>query len=170
MIDEKGRLFGKINIVDLLVLIVVVILIAALGLKLFGKGGALAGPPQETKLTYTVRVNGVYPAVYEDIMQWVPGDQLMASGDLLNAYVTAVDAQPHQEIATIGTASGALMVPLEGDLLDLTFTIEAYVTNTVTSEVGTQEVRTGKQHIVKTQHFELAGGYVQTCAWEAPAA
>ena len=30
MIDEKGRLFGKINIVDLLVLIVVVILVVVL--------------------------------------------------------------------------------------------------------------------------------------------
>lgn len=34
MIDEKGRLFGKINIVDLLVIIVVVILAVVLGMKL----------------------------------------------------------------------------------------------------------------------------------------
>ena len=32
MIDEKGRLFGKINIVDLLVIIVVVILAVVLGM------------------------------------------------------------------------------------------------------------------------------------------
>ena len=41
MLDEKGRLFGKINIVDLLVLILVVLLAAVVGLKLLGKGGML---------------------------------------------------------------------------------------------------------------------------------
>lgn len=170
MIDEKGRLFGKINIVDLLVIVVVIILAVVLGMKLFGAGGALAGPAKATKLTYTVRVDGVYPAVYEDILNWVPGDRLMASGELLNGQVLSVEAQPHQDTAALNTTNGVLILPLEGDLLDLTFTIEVYVTNLVTNEVGTQEVRIGKQHIVKTQHFELANGYIQTCEWEAPAA
>lgn len=169
MIDEKGRLFGKINIVDLLVIIVVVILAVVLGMKFLGKGETLPGPAQATKLTYTVRVNGVYPEVYEDIKKWVPGDKLMASGQILPAQVVAVEAQPHQDTATLNTSNGVLILPLDGDLLDLTFTIEADVMNTVTNEVGTQEVRTGKPHIVKTQHFELTNGIIQTCEWESPA-
>ena len=43
MLDEKGRLFGKINIVDLLVLILVVAIVAVLGLKLLGRNGTLPG-------------------------------------------------------------------------------------------------------------------------------
>ena len=170
MIDEKGRLFGKINIVDLLVIIVVVILAVVLGMKLFGAGGALAGPGAATKLTYTVRVNGVQPAVYEDIQKWIPGDPLMASGSLLPGQVLAVEAQPHDAVVTLDTTDGALELPLEEGLLDLTFTIEVDVTNLITNEVGTQEVRIGKSHIVKTQHFELSGGIIQACDWESPAA
>ena len=52
------------------------------------------------------------------------------------------------------------------DLLDLTFTIEVNVANRITNEVGTQEVRIGKTHIVKTADFDLEGGTVLTCQWE----
>ncbi len=38
-IDKKGKLFGKINIIDLLILLVLVVAIAVLGVKFLGKGG-----------------------------------------------------------------------------------------------------------------------------------
>ena len=59
-----------------------------------------------------------------------------------------------------------LTFPVENDGLDLTFTIQANVVNAVTNEVGTQEVRIGKTHIVKTVHFELTNGTITTCTWE----
>lgn len=34
IIDEKGRLFGKINLIDLLVIVLVVAVVAAVGWKL----------------------------------------------------------------------------------------------------------------------------------------
>ena len=39
MIDEKGRLFGKLNIVDLLVILVVLVAVVVLGVKFLGKDG-----------------------------------------------------------------------------------------------------------------------------------
>ena len=38
MIDEKGRLFGKINIVDLIVILVIVIAAVGVGMKFLGGG------------------------------------------------------------------------------------------------------------------------------------
>ena len=38
MIDEKGRLFGKINIVDLIVILVIVIAAVVVGMKFLGGG------------------------------------------------------------------------------------------------------------------------------------
>ena len=35
----------------------------------------------------------------------------------------------------------------------------------IKTELGSQEVRVGKTHIVKTTHFELNGGIVLTCEW-----
>lgn len=37
MIDEKGRLFGKINIIDLIVLLVLVVAVAVVGMRFFSK-------------------------------------------------------------------------------------------------------------------------------------
>ena len=37
MLDEKGRLFGKISIIDLLVIVVIVGAVAWFGYSMFGK-------------------------------------------------------------------------------------------------------------------------------------
>ncbi len=167
MIDEKGRLFGKINIVDLLVILVVVIAAVVLGMKFLGGSNAIN--PKTTKVTYTVLVENVHPSVYENIQEHIPS-QLMASGELLNGQVVGVTAAPHEESVTMNTAGNAVVVPIGSGLLDLTFTIECHVVNPVTTEIGTQEVRIGKKHIVKTDKFELDQGVILSCVWENDAA
>ena len=174
MLDEKGRLFGKISIVDLLVLILLVAIVAVLGLKLLGRNGTLPGASSgAAKITYTVQVNNVYPEVYEGILPYVEqegGDQLMASGNLLSGYVVAVEAVPHDSnTVSVNSSTGALTFPLADDLLDLTFTVEATVPDAATNELGTQEVRIGKSHNLKTTHFEFASGIITGCEWEAAA-
>lgn len=160
MIDEKGRLFGKINIVDLLVILVVLIGAAVLAVKFLSpKGGA-----SKTPVTYTVLVENVRQEVYENIQQNIPST-LMAAGELLDGQVVAVSAVPHVQQATLGTVSNTLVLPIGEGNLDLTFTIECNVVNLVTTEIGTQEVRIGKTHIVKTDKFELDRGTILSCVW-----
>ena len=53
MIDEKGRLFGKLNIVDLLVILVVLVAVVVLGVKFLGKDGGGGINPGKTQVTYT---------------------------------------------------------------------------------------------------------------------
>ena len=77
MIDEKGRLFGKINIVDLIVILVIVIAAVVVGMKFLGGSGSAINPTK-TPVRYTVLVEGVEPEVYENIQKYIPG-QLMAS-------------------------------------------------------------------------------------------
>lgn len=173
MVDEKGKLFGKLNIIDLLVIVILIAAVALVGYKVMNKDGALNAKGKT--LTYTVLVQGVEPQVYDGIKAWIPtdgtGDQLMANGEMLNARVTDVTAAPHDDGLTMTDVNGnQLTFPVKDDTLDLTFTIQADVVNTVTNEVGTQEVRVGKTHIVKTVHFELANGTITTCQWEEPAA
>ena len=97
------------------------------------------------------------------------GDQLMASGTKLNGYVTGVVAKPHDNSTTINSATGALTLPLADNLLDLTFTVTVHVANSATNEVGTQEVRIGKAHTLKTTHFEFANGVITDCQWDEAA-
>jgi len=163
IIDEKGRVFGRVNIIDLVVIVLAAAVVTALGMKLAGRSSA--GVTATTKLTYTVKVAAVDPRVYDSVLENIPG-QLMASGQLVDASVVAVEASPATNGASLNTAGGALDITLREDLLDLVFTIEANVANTVLNEVGTQEVRIGKSHIVKTTKFELPSGVILTCRWE----
>ena len=171
LVDERGKLFGKLNIIDLLVILLLIVAVALIGWKVTRKDGA--SNASRTILTYTVEVEGVDQEVYEGIKAYVPGesgigDQLMANGEMVDAYVTNVTAAPHEGGLTMTDVSGTTMTfPVEGDdTLDLTFTIQANVVNSVTNEVGTQEVRIGKSHIVKTVHFELNNGTITTCEAE----
>ena len=54
IIDEKGRLFGKINLIDLLVLLLVVAVVLAVGWKVVGKKAAAAVSDNQHELTFTV--------------------------------------------------------------------------------------------------------------------
>lgn len=167
VIDEKGKMFGKINVIDLLVLIAILFVCIILGGKFLGNNTNLGG---STKLTYTVKIENVAEDVYLAIEKMELPDQLMAAGDLLNGKVISLSAEKskHQVLQVVPNAKGApssvtLTAP---DTYDLVFTIEAYVANDVKNELGTQEIRVGKTHIVKTQHFELEDGVITSCMAE----
>lgn len=168
IVDEKGKLFGKLNIIDFLVIILLVAALALVGYKLLGNGGGGAGG---TQITYTVVVRGVDPATYDSVKQYVSaegGDQLMANGELLNGYITDVQSAPHTSNAKVTSNENGQKVEimLDANTVDLTFTIRANISNTTINEVGTQEVRIGKTHIVKTVHFEFANGTITDCRSE----
>lgn len=168
VVDEKGKIFGKLNIIDLLVILLLIVAVALVAVKVLRHDGA--GNIPRTTLTYTVQVPSVDPKVYEEIQTWIgngePGDQLMANGALLDGYVTAATAVPHVNYGVNDQGQATVSTEQNGRL-DVTFTIRANVANAITSEVGTQEVRVGKIHIVKTTHFELINGTILSCDWQA---
>ena len=139
-IDEKGRLFGKLNLIDLLVVLVIIVGVVAVGMKVFGNDAVEAVTSQKVTLTYEV--------ICEDVPQHVAdyctdniGGQLLSSGKLLNAHI--VDCKS---------------VSVSDEQTDLYFTIEAKTTFSGTVyAVGSQEVRVGKEHIVKTSDIECEG-------------
>ena len=57
IINEKGKLFGIINVVDLLVLVAAIAVVAGVGYKLFAKQIKEVASPQ-VSLTMTVRERG----------------------------------------------------------------------------------------------------------------
>ena len=165
IIDKKGKLFGKLNIIDLIAIVLILAVLALIAYKLLdGKSSGLSGGGQS--IVYTVEVKGVEPEVYENIKQELPS-QLMAADKLLDAYVTDVQATPVENttytMAWDSNLSKETMTWVEAGTYNLVFTIEANITNTLTSELGTQEIRVGKTHIVKTTTFELDGGVILSC-------
>lgn len=174
IIDEKGRLFGKLNIIDALVLLLIVAAAAVLALRLLNRNsGADPGASDAaTQITYTVLVTEVSPESYEAIRQFVDPeagkkDALVSNSKVLNAYVTDCQASPH--VTYVEAADGQVYAAQStgGDQrLDLVFTIQAAISETVDNKVGSQDVRIGVRHIVKTAHFEFSSGTVLTVNWE----
>lgn len=169
IVDEKGKLFGKINLIDLLVVIVLIAAILFLAVR-FTRGSDADPVGASTKLNYTVLVSGISPDVYAEVQRQLANaggtDQLMANGELVSGYVTGVTAAPHINFQP--DANGMVTPSVEeGDnaRLDLTFTVEATVPDPTVNLVGTQEVRVGKSHILKTTHFEFTYGSILTCNW-----
>ncbi len=172
VVDEKGKLFGKLNIIDLLVIVLIIAVVVVVGVKVMGGESGEEAPA--TKLTYTVRVTAQPAKLAERVAEYVDTatskkDQLMASGDMLDAYVVDYWTEPTQyNKLSDGTVEiYDSTAAEEAGLVDICFVIEANVTNAVTNEVGTQEVRIGKTHIVKTVHLEFNYGIIESCTWAA---
>lgn len=166
MIDEKGRLFGKVSIIDLLVVILALAAVLFLVVKQVGKGSGANNPGgsgEPVTIVYRVAVNAVSGDTYNVVRRFVDKDagkkdRLMTGTQLLDGYVVDCVAVPHVTYTTDSNGQ-ILRVESTGDdnRVDLCFTVEATVTNTITNAVGSQEVRAGNGQYVKTTHFDLYG-------------
>ena len=143
VIDEKGRLFGKLNLIDLAVVVIVVVAVASVAMKVFGNQAVSAVTSQQVKLTYEVVAEDV-PQHVADYCVAHTGGQLMSSGKLLDGSITGCEA--------VEVSEG------DGTRTDLYFTIEVNTTFSNSAySVGSQEVRVGIEHLVKTSDIEVTG-------------
>ena len=121
LIDRNGRLFGKISIID--VLVVAVVLFLAVALQFKGKQTHTGSSVTEVPITYQVTVNGVRNYVADAIQV---GDVLYdldmdSSGHL--GEITAIEVLPPSKMAELhdGTVD---FVPAE-DSVDLLLSVKA---------------------------------------------
>ena len=141
IIDEKGRLFGKINLIDLLVIVLVVAVVVAVGWKVVGKKAAAAVSDNQHELTFTVLFKD-QPLEVAEFAETQIGKQLVNNAKLIPAEVT--------EVSSYFDASEA------GHWLYVTVKATATFSGNVW-QVGSQEVRVGYEYILKTSEFELTG-------------
>lgn len=159
-LDEKGRLFGKINLIDLLVVLMVIIVVAAVAWKL---GGSKLQDALSNEQIPTVKYEVVCPGISNDACEYAKtciGDQLMNSGNLLDGQITGVSVEPYYITCVDG--QGNTVAAQDAQNSTIRFTIECktpYVDNAYAA--GTQEIRVGKSHIVKSIHLEVIGCITQ---------
>ena len=156
IINEKGKLFGVINIVDLLVLLAVIAVAAGVGYKLFAPQIANATAKQ-VPMTVTVRVRGATPFLVEEVQRNShTGKKIVTASSYPDAVITDMQIEPYDQQVT--TADGKIVTARDPDKRDLVFTIETTVAEgTAAPSIGTQEVRSGRTFIVKTNDFETTG-------------
>ena len=163
-IVKNGRLFGKLNIVDVLILLVVIAAAAFLAVRLVGgsSGETITADEPQPNLRYTVlcedmplmqaenAVTAVTAEDYElklddDSILEVSPNQIFNSNKFQDAQITSAEILPQADSA-------------DGQRVTVRFVIEAAAKNTVGSfVVGTQEVRIGRDYIVKTVDIEMPG-------------
>ncbi|MGI6181229.1 MAG: DUF4330 domain-containing protein [Agathobaculum sp.] len=156
IINEKGKLFGVINIVDLLVLLAVIAVAAGVGYKLFAPKIAEATSPQ-VEMTAVIRVRGATPFLVAEVERNSQvGKKLVSGNEYVNATIESMEIEDYRQ--QMPTADGQIVTSVDPDKKDLVFTIKTTVAkDTPAPKIGTQEVRAGRTFILKTNDFETTG-------------
>ena len=168
MEQKKALRIGKLNIVDI-VAIILVLLVAVYGAyRLLGQDDAPAATYPVTYVVlatfgdaFVVRAEDVPKELYENCAAHVP-TTLMAKGALLDGQIVAVEATPYMVLGPDGQWAE------DPDHVNLYLTCKANVPqeSVVTTKIGEQEVRLGKRdYILKSEYIEFQGATVVEVNW-----
>ncbi|MBM7866651.1 DUF4330 family protein [Heliobacterium gestii] len=151
LVNEKGRLFGLINPLDLLILLAVVALVAGLATKT-----KTMVQTTDTAVQFEVVVKRVLPEVATNLD---PKETLVGSGvvfDPKDVHVESIQVVPTRLSQT--TAQGQLVVADDPYLKDV-YVVLRGVSRSATADlrVGNQEIKAGKEYYYKTQKTQLLG-------------
>lgn len=149
LMDDKGRLFGRINIIDLTAILLV--LLVAAGLYVKGRlpvVNSITSPPQKLQVTFLV--SEVLPATADAVT--VGGKAWEAKTGPYLGIITGKEAVP--AVKWVEAADGRVVKTTVPDKVDiyLTVTGEGRMDDTTTM-LGSVEVRVGQTVFVKGADF-----------------
>lgn len=145
VIDEKGRIFGKINIFDLIVLLALLIAIGAVGYKVISD--KMKGIAPTTTYIVTVKSLAMSPSYTEALKK---DDKIYYDNfGFVNAKIVGVSEEP--AMITVQTSDGKLIETQSPNLVDVTIDIEVIDSlDTPDIRVGRYAVAVGGKLTVKT--------------------
>ncbi len=151
IVNEKGKLFGLINIIDLSIIILILLIGAVFLFKPSGTSVTSSETMQDITVTFrgTVRVGEQIKALKE-------GDQLISILNPEDARIKSITFSDLQ--VPISTADGKQVYspdPLRKELV-VKFSMKTAGGNGII-RLGTQEVAVGKNFTLKTRTFESLG-------------
>lgn len=159
---ENQKKKFKFNIVDAVV-IVVILAVAAFFIMKFIDFRQVQPDTGAQKLRYTVRVDAMPRDMYEEIAAQLPA-QMISNGGYISAYVQSAEAEECTvsdiEFKDSQNQLSAYHVEPNGDYVTVIFSCEADTDNSILNQVGSQEVRVGRSHYVKTHDAEVLGTIV----------
>ena len=155
--EQKAK--RKFNIVDVIIVVLILAVVGFAAYKLLGARGS--GPRAMTKVTYTVRAEGVPKELYENSKAHLPSP-LMASGALVGGQIESVEQVPYY----ILSPNGEWVEDPEHVTLYFTATTATPTEAVMTTKVGDQEVRIGKKdYILKSEYIEIKDGVIVDVRW-----
>ena len=169
LINEKGKLFGIINVVDLIVLLAVITMVGAIGVQLLGTRvtDAIA---EKVDCYAEIAIIGAAPRIYEEVLrQDLVGERLVSGNEYLSA--TVEDVWLEDYVMQNPTYSGEIVDATDPTKQTIIVLVKTSVAkDTPSPKIGSQELRSGKTYIVKTQTFESSGTirYVEFGGYNPP--
>lgn len=154
IVNEKGKLFGVINIVDFSIIILVLLVGAVVLLKTMGADvGAIVADESQQNITVTYRCT---VRNTDQIKALKEGDQLISLLKPADAYVKSISYTDLQ--VPISTADGKAVYSPDPIRKELTvkFTMKAAKGNSII-KLDNQDVAVGKIFTLKTHTFETQG-------------
>jgi len=150
LVDEKGKLFGLINIVDLLVLAAILLVLGGAAYK-FKDRDSGAG------VAKTVRVTAIATSIRPEMLTGIkPGDRMVSGSSFTDVVVKDIKIKPAYMIVT--DSAGRRVEAVDPYLKDLIVTVEG---KTVISggaiNLGGQEIRRNKDYFIKSLDYEFKG-------------
>lgn len=156
IINEKGKLFGIINVVDLVVLLAVICVLGAIVWQLLGSKVNDAVSDQ-VEMTMVVAIAGAHPDLVAEVeRQDLVGEKIVTGNQYLDAYISNVWTDDY--VIQAITDDGKVLDAVDPTKKDIMVEIKSKVAKgTASPKIGSQEVRAGRTYIVKTQTFECSG-------------
>jgi hypothetical protein len=163
ILDEKGRLFGKINLVDLLIVLLVLLLIAAvcwriLGARTPGSVATQANVIQADEVVsvrFKVLVSGAEAEYIPALERYAEGASLVRDD---NVSVGKIVGFEKYEVSSYQNEDGTVVPVGEGERYNVVFTVEyTGKMNTNTLIEGKQPLRVGAEYLLRTVFIEIKG-------------
>jgi hypothetical protein len=145
-LDDRGRLWGRVNIIDLVVILIVAVVLLGAGYKLLKAKPAA----QVATVRFEVLAPSVLPQAAREIHQ---GDRLVAGNNLMPDKITSVQVKPAE--LGLSTADGTRVRARDPYLKDVYVWVQGRAPvsgGTVT--MADQQIRAGANFILKTRLFE----------------
>jgi len=150
LIDDKGKLFGLINTIDLLVILALLLVAGGAYYKLKMQSG---GQGAAKTVTVTVIAPGIRPEMLTNVKV---GDKMVSGSSFTNVVVKEVTIKPAYMINV--DSAGKRVDSYDPYLKDLFVILEGKtVISGGTINLGGQEIRSNKEYFVKSLDYELKG-------------
>lgn len=150
LVDDKGKLFGLINIVDFLVLLAILLVLGGAAYKFKGQGG---GETASKTVKVTVLATGIRPEMLTSIKT---GDRMVSGSSFTDVVVKDIKIKPAFLVTT--TSDGRRVEAIDPYLKDLTVVVEGKTPiSGGTINLGGQEIRRSKDYYIKSLDYEFKG-------------
>lgn len=153
IVNEKGKLFGVINVIDLVILLCIA-LVAVAAVYKFAAPAASDVIAPKSDMTVTMRVRGAMDYLEEEVLKLEAGERLIMGSDYVDAEVVSVESVPYLSAAT--SDEGKFITAEDPQKSDLLIKIHSKQSkNDPILKIGNQEIRIGRGFIFKTQTIEV---------------